>query len=89
MKTRLTAADRAFKATGRYEGKVQERETAEDVIARALEVMKTQADTVREVTRDRNMRVINGGKEPRSITNEATKLEEDDGISIPGDYKAC
>lgn len=58
-KTALNAADKIYKATGRYshEGPGKQ-ETAEDVIARVLGIAQTQADTLREVTRTERPRAL-------------------------------
>lgn len=49
--TRLKAADRFFRATGRYDRKKDDGETAEDVIARALKVMQKQANALDNLSR--------------------------------------
>ncbi len=60
-RTRLQAADKYFRATGRYAGGDASKETAEDVIKRALEIAQTNSDTVREITRaGQTARVIDG-----------------------------
>lgn len=65
-KVALRATDEIFRVLGKYREEMAPQETAEDVIARALAIMKTQAETVRDVTRERNMRVINAGAQPES-----------------------
>lgn len=60
-KVKLIAADRFFKATGRYNKEDSGRETAEDVLARALaHVAQENASALREVTRGPTLRVIEG-----------------------------
>ena len=52
VKTALMAADKFFRATGRYNHDNGDgRETAEDVIGRAMAVMKEQAGAIKELAR--------------------------------------
>lgn len=53
-KIRLTAADMVLKTQGAYKDDPKARETAEDVIARALDIMKDQSGAIRDLTRSQD-----------------------------------
>ena len=59
-KIALQGVDKLFRALGKFNhtGDEQERETAEDVIARALGIAQTSVDTVREITRRERPRAL-------------------------------
>lgn len=56
-KTRLSAADMVLKTQGVYKDTSGGRETAEDVIARALDIMKDQSGAIRDLTKARDVAV--------------------------------
>ncbi len=59
VKTAMIAADKFFRATGHYQPEEnQGRETAEDVIARAIAVMDKQAGALKELTRPERPRAL-------------------------------
>ena len=59
VKTAMIAADKFFRATGHYQhDETGGRETAEDVIARALAVMDKQAGALRELARPERPRAL-------------------------------
>lgn len=63
-KTRLAAADKFFRATGRYASADNNRETAEDVLARALaQVAKDNAGTLRELSRPAPVTIVGHERE--------------------------
>lgn len=65
VKIRLHAADRFFKATGKYAKAEAGHETAEDVLARALaRVASENASALREIVRVPPVRVIEGISSP-------------------------
>ncbi len=51
IREQLTAVDRVFKASGRYNDKNTGAETAEDVMARCLAVMQNQSEAVNNLVR--------------------------------------
>ncbi len=59
VKTAMVAADKFFRATGRYQHDENTgRETAEDVIARAFAVMEKQAGALKELARPERPRAL-------------------------------
>lgn len=57
--TRLKASDRFFRATGRYNNDLADgKETAEDVIARALDAIQAQAGAINQLSRPERPRAI-------------------------------
>lgn len=59
-KTALQGVDKLFRALGKFNhtGEDQDKETAEDVIARALGIAQTSVETVREITRRERPRAL-------------------------------
>jgi hypothetical protein len=83
----LKAADKYFRTQKMYTNEQEAtKETAEDVISRALEVMGTQADTIREVARssranriiDTTSRDITNGSDITGVSKDSPRNNESD-----------
>jgi hypothetical protein len=76
-KIQLSAADKHFRAVGLYKEQDAAKETAEDVIARALQVAQTNAETVRALAQRERPRLIDvtpGGETPGETPSETMEV---------------
>jgi len=79
-RTALAAADKFFKATGQYSDETRGPETAEDVIARALAIAQTQANTIHDLTRPDHTKIIdiNPDPDPGNLLEDRSNGDDSD-----------